>query len=398
MKRFNLSFFNTNSEREVADAVLRVTYTAPQNFIGNLRASRFKITKGAFPLFYLTPDTQLFTQMQKEEIDRNGLTPTAFIWGFLFSDTDRFPCTKDTYLLSDDAPIPCSNFTGNFTPIHIVYKHVYLNQKPSWVPVERQWKLVNQPSPVYSWSDLTQNNASFSIFSYSDSPAYQLTSITSTDKGVFFNLVFKDFSAHRVTTGTCFLSSKAISYIKSTLDEEQGSFTLNSSVVRSINDPWLTDTRDLYVLDGKITFSKQVEGLLSGSRAQLTPFDLSLSVFYDYNLATGTLLLPYTAIILVIDELNFTGDNIVVNNPNLNGVINPSILSIFKTYIVGMDDPSRSDYIVIDDSITQAPLWVNKPNLNTLTVRLFMLTKDNNLIQMKIPSNEGFFLQLTLSN
>lgn len=395
MKRYNLSFYNASSA-DPQEAVLRVTYTQPERMVGELRASRFKISKGAFPLFYLGPDDRRFSTEEKNDIDTLDMTPTGLVWGFMFSGNTIIPCGSDTYLLSlEQGPVPCEEPTTRvYRPIHVNYSHVYINRHPVWVKRGEGWYLRNESVPVFDWKQLINNNsADFRLRSFTSIPSKCYP--TTERNGVKFTIEVIDRDEARVTTPVCFLSTKAFKII-ATDTTSDSSYSFDPTVIRSINDPWLTNTERLFTPSGDVTYSKQLEGIIASNAPRPSIVDLSTSVYYPYSVGSANMLFPYTAILIVIDELNFVGDNIVVNNSDLSGVISPSMLSVFKTYIVGMDGNERSDYVVVDDTITQSPLQINCPSLNTLTIRLLMLTKDNRLVKMKIPRDEGFFLQLTI--
>lgn len=396
MKRINLSFYNNSLDApQNQDAVLRVTYPAPQNLTGKLRASRFKISKGAFPLFFLGPDERIFTTDEKIELDTYGKTPTGVCWGYMNSITNTIPCTNNTYLLSDREPFvqPCVTTRANYSPANINYTHVYLSQSPQWKKVgENKWKLTNEAQPVFEWDDLEKNRSYFELVNYASSPSK--IDLKESKNGLTISLTCIDNSTPRMTsTYVAFASSRFVDIIKTS---NYAPFTLNQRIISVMGDPWLHNTNNFYVMDGEVQFSKQVESIIARNQYSASALDLSVSTYLDYNNSSGYLLYPYTAILVVIDELNFTGESIVVNSDDLNGVITPSILSTFKTYLIGMSDSQRSDFVIVDDKLNQAPLLVTAPSLSTLTVRLFMLTKQNKLFAMKIPSGEGFFIQITI--
>lgn len=395
MKRLNLSFYNdTTSDPVLKDALLRVTFTTPQNLSGNLRTTRFKITKGAFPLFFLGPDDRLFTSEEKGEIDAYEMTPTGLAWGFIMHNTNTLPCGVDTYLLdATSPPRPCVPVGGNITPFHTVYNHVYLTEKPRWKKVGSRWQLVNDELPVFDWNFLTESDSAFYLHRYSDVTCQDC--VKPASHGVEFSLIFKDMDPGDVTTPVHFMSYKLYSTIKNNNDYSS-SFQFKQVILDEISDPWLKLNTAMLVTSGKITYSKQVEGIIASGSLVPESKDLSSTVYYDYELGTGNLLFPYTAIIVTIDELNFLGESIVVNDKDLTGVISPSVLSTFKTYLVSMDGSEKSDFFRVDDTLTQAPLRVEAPAVSTLTVRLFMLTKQNRLFAMKIPAGEGFFIQISV--
>ena len=99
----------------------------------------------------------------------------------------------------------------------------------------------------------------------------------------------------------------------------------------------------------------------------------------------------------MIDEFNNPGERIVVNNTSSSGVVNLSTLSISKLFLLGHTNSERSDFVFVDDSMNQTPLEINLPKQPTLTIRLYFLLKDNTLEALKIPIDENFFLQLTIS-
>lgn len=396
MKRINLSFYNNSLENpQNQDAVLRVTYTTPQNFTGKLRTSRFKISKGAFPLFFLGPDERNFTTDEKIELDTFGRTPTGVCWGYMNAITNTIPCTNDTYLFSDREPFvqPCITTSENYNPANINYTHVYLRQPPQWKKVgENLWKLQNIAQPVFEWNDLKVNTSDFELINFSSIASS--VDLKESKNGLTMSFTCVDNSLPRMlSTYVAFASSRFIDIIKTS---NTSPFTLQTRLISVMGDPWLHRTDEFYVMDGEVQYSKQVESIIARNVYSPCNIDLSVSTYLDYNTSSGILLYPYTAILVVIDELNFPGESIVVNSDDLNGVISPSVLSTFKTYLIGMSDSQRSDFVVVDDKLNQAPLLVTAPSLSTLTVRLFMLTKQNNLFAMKIPSGEGFFIQITI--
>lgn len=403
MKRIDLSFTNHDTTglllQKPVDAVQRVTFTAPQRFQGKLRVPRLKISGGAFPLCEIKASSRPFTAAERATWDGRGFTPTDIIYGYSWSSNlTQVSATPSYYIVPGTTPEvrPVINSTvqQGFNPGHLCACQVLFNEKPIWTQDGANFYLKNPGKLLYHWSDFYLDTR-FRMFTY-DTQTYPFyIFLVEHNNGIEFML--RRSWGVKGTTPSLFFSEAFYTIFYQSPLFITPNFTFIPSVVTTL-DSYYFNVTNTTVFRSPITkqeLNPTIPILMQGGTFANNVFDWSVNDFLDYGSGKNSMLFPFTALFLCIDELNFTSESVVVNAKS-EGVINPSSLSIVKTYLIGVDDNNGGDFVVVDDKISQVPLEVNIPSLTTLTVRIFMLKRDNELVPLQIPMNEGFFLQLSI--
>ena len=105
---------------------------------------------------------------------------------------------------------------------------------------------------------------------------------------------------------------------------------------------------------------------------------------------------PLNNILLCCYDLTFNPEVISVNTKELQGVTNPSMLPILKSFYIGVDGDERSDFVYTSDIRTAFAVQVNNPRTVRMTIKVFALTNTNKVIELELPPETSFNLQLTL--
>ena len=105
---------------------------------------------------------------------------------------------------------------------------------------------------------------------------------------------------------------------------------------------------------------------------------------------------PLNNILLCCYDLTFTPEIISVNTRELQGVTNPSMLPILKSFYIGVEGDERSDFVYTSDIRTAFSVAVNNPRTVRMTIKVFALTNTNKVIELELPPETSFNLQLTL--
>ena len=400
MKRYDLSFQNSTGDGKEIPAVQRVTFTAPQRFVGKMRITRFKLTEGAFPLALIKPSGRPFTAAEKATIDAHGYTPTDIAWGTACASNNQCINIQDNYYM-DPASTPPSficqatisptdPFSGYFT-----FSTIFLREPPKWNVVGGSYYLANDSVFIYHWSDLN-NTDKFLVF-HSQTAAGRGLWVTGSQNEITFHS--KVAPMYKGTAPQLFMSQGFHEIIFGTPLSQIHSFRINSATLASWGNGrnGFDDNYYFQVPHCHIEWNSELQGYFSGGQAPPAGTNWSANADYTikYEFSKGTLLYPFTCLYVIMDELNFNSESVVTNSTASTGVINPSSLSIAKSYLVGISG-DKSDFVVVDDKTSQIPLDINVPLLYTLTIRLALLLSDNSLKIIQLPPHEGFFLQLSI--
>lgn len=393
MNRLNFSFHNPSTTDSV-DAIQRTTFTAPIDLVGKARLTRFKLSEGAFPLCQVPPSQAVYNDSQKQMIDLAQAFPLDLYVAFGLSDssTNQSKAIGSTYFLHSNSPPTAALFDQGptWTPAAL-YIHLYwFNQPARWKKVQNGWLLANPPIFLYNIDDL-----------YS-SPQFHITSnisylgvinVTQIDDTISFNCLLQSGLASSANGST-----PALLLSKTFMDLLREPINNPFHLTRDYNCPGFEyTTQPFYPVPAVYTFSPQVQAIIASNRSVPPGSTLDLSTSVSIHLPEDkSLLFPYTAIILIVDEFNNPGERIVVNNPDSTGVVNLSTLSITKLFIIGQSNYQRSDFVYVNDSLQESPLDISLPRQTHLTLRLFFLLKDNSLVPLPIPPQSNFFAQISL--
>lgn len=406
MKKFNFNVYNDGEQGHLIPCVNRTVNTKPVDLIGDLRVSRVKLSRGAFPLFYLNPSRRTFTLQQKQNIDALQITPTDLAFGtamFPVTGGNAAPSSCDTYCLDSttntvDATTAVNGTT--VTPYCLLYYRLCIPVPPNWkFTPPSSYQLINEPVPIFDWSELLDNYGSY--INYNDQTAYtQHISIEQDDLHLQFQLTLKRQAITRETTPVLFFS-----YIFADLLQDptviSSTFKFSQAVLNQISDPLLPDISDFMVVQADTQYSKQLESIISSNTIlanQASLLDASTTFTIDLSTSGYRMLFPYNNLIITCEDLNVNTESISVNTQDLQGVVVPTQLPILKIFVLGMVGTERSDFVYIDDSLNQYPIKVNLPRNVKMTFRAYFLTKDNHLLPVYLPENENFFIQITLTN
>ena len=392
MNRLNFSFHNPSTTDSV-EAIQRTTFTAPIDLVGKARLTRFKLSEGAFPLCQVPPSQAVYNDSQKQLIDLAQAFPLDLYVAFGMSSGsgNQSKAIGSTYILHANSPPTAALFdqSPTWTPTSFFIHLYWFNQPARWKKVPDGWKIANSPIFLYNIDDL-----------YS-SPQFHITSnisylgvinVTQIDDTISFKCLLQTtLSGGQGSTPALFLSKTFMDLLREPINNP---FHLS----RDCSCPgYEFTTQPLYPLPATYEFSPQVQAIIASNRNTPTGQDLDLSTTVSIHLPEDkSLLFPYTAIILIIDEFNNPGERIVVNNPDSSGVVNLSTLSITKLFIIGQSNYQRSDFVYVNDSLQESPLDISLPRQTQLTLRLFFLLKDNSLVPLPMPPQSNFFAQLSV--
>ena len=403
MKHFDFSFHN-DSETDLAEARQRLTFNAPIDLVGKVRISRFKLTEGAFPFCKIGPSQNIYTTTQKNEIDvmLDGICPTDISFGFVTAESNLVMVKGNSYLFRTDHDVMPASFDQE-AAAHHEYGETYdlqvntvffcFNEPAIWKQVGvGLWKATNEPKIIYSLNDLYKSDR---FTTYETISPKVRTFFEQKDDGIEFKIEGTATHDSAITTPFLFLSEGFMDILKLKKEEDWFSFS-SDTIGRHEHMGYLMGTDyKAYPINGDYKFNPWIKGIIErdGSINNYS-VDITTSIKVPFLIDMQDYF-PYTALIIVIDELNNPVESIVVNNPG-KGVVSLSNLSISKLYLVGQTNHTKSDFIVVDDLLSQTPLEVNMPRLTSLTIRLFYLMKDNSLEAVQIPPNENFFIQLSV--
>lgn len=92
--KYNFTVVNSSSSNIKAES--NVSYVAPQDFVGEGRISRFRLSSTTFPLTFIQPSDKLYSSSQKDAISSEGITPTDIGFGFYipYTDTSQMKYTE----------------------------------------------------------------------------------------------------------------------------------------------------------------------------------------------------------------------------------------------------------------------------------------------------------------
>lgn len=408
------SFTGTLTNNKEKPAIIKQTFVRPIDFVGRLRVPRLKLTSGVLPLLIIKPSSRSYTAVEQAKITSLGLTPTDMIYGLLWykgNSTDpsvTVPGNGNVYSFSvDDTNTTRINpWLANAYPSStqrvnansILYAHLFINERPIWEQnTGSTWRLKNNPRILHDWSELTTNSENFMLYVHgTDDFRYSLGVISFSDNSLrFHDDVVVEATEQFYTTPVFFCSDYLARFI-SPLDT-QNNFRFTQDILNSIGDDSIDMRVYFYTPTSDYTFSPQLQSFINSSSVPpgIVTLDYSITVTLPFNRLRDQLN-PYQSLLITSDELNYDGESITVNTVDVNGVISPSSLSILKSYVIGTDENGRSDFIFYDDHLSQTPAIINNPRLSQLSLRFFILTKDNQIIPLTVPAGQAIFVQLAI--
>lgn len=398
MKRVDFSFHNDSGEQR--DAVQRVTFTCPVDLVGKARISRFKVSQGVFPLCVIPPSPYTYNDAQKHDIDVYGHTPLDLYYavGRTATDVTYAPVIPGAFKIAGKSEqnikvtTPVAN--GLFNCDAFIMHYYFSFEKPQWKKIAGGWKLTNKPMFLYSFNDLNDPAKIDRQVVTKEPPVFMhnpMVELRQEGETIRIDMICIESLANEwnfQTTPYLLLSRTLMKLFGYPL---QHYITITSPAYFA-----LAGDTEFYYAYFDYHYNQQLESFIAKGTNN-GAFTYDFSCYCVFNLPKDmSQIFPYTAIVVVIDEFNNPGEQIVINAPYSSGVINMSTLSISKLFVVGHTNTERSDFVFVDDSLNQVPLEINLPRQSSLTIRLLFLLKDNSLEPIHIPSSENFFLQLTI--
>ena len=423
MKRYNFLKYQP-PEEGTAPAVSRTTTTKPVDYVGELRVTRFKLSRGTLPIGFIEPSKRGFTSEQIATLTPNRI-PTD-IEMFVYCDRNMKPNTVEpnngeAYIISGNAvsgffrqaPNSGSRKIDIDNTFWSVYSFVAIAGEPIWQKKsDGKFYLQNESVPFYSWSDfhnksLWINNRAATATEI-NTPIYNVRLIESADGKPKFYIRMNAFNLVATTVTTMNPTICFNNYARQF-------FGMNISSMPSVNfdmpqlSPGVSTSWGGYNAGDNLTFyvppmsydwNSQMKLMIQN---QYTNYgDTIFNMDCTYTPIVQTLpenYFPLSHIIITADELNFQGESICVDTTKKQGVIDPSNLTILKSFYIGLSDSflvSTSDFIYINDSRDNDPVIVNSPRLVSLTIRVWLITKEGNLTPLMLNPGSSFSLQLSL--
>lgn len=435
IKKFN---FTKVQHEEQGPAISRTTSVAPNDFVGELRVTKFKLTKESFPSNYISPSKHKFNREEMESIPPN-MIPTDYCI-ILLADTqmaDAEPIREisnsvhngEKYLLNTyindkpsfgNAKVDCkilypfinhrdeSSFPEGGDYLAIYIKRYCIPGTCNW---ERQddnnYILKNEDYIIYSINDIN-NLPSISVFAHqSSAPIYSENAYINIFKNISSTVTF-DFAINcksrleptfgsTYTTPTILLSKEYGDLLGINDVIYKGSIPTHSVYIQAA----INNNYDFIVPSLEFKWGPYVSGLLSQIPFEYKYNNINFSIDGSAIATVNTIsspkaVFPLSHILLTCDELNFEGEEINVNTTQQQGVINPSSLRILKSFFIGITDDTTSDFIYVEDNLDNMPVIVNSPRLCSLTFRLWIMTNNGTITPLILKQGNLFSLQLTL--
>lgn len=395
MKRIDFSYHNSSEDTPV-DAIQRSTFTAPIDLVGKLRLTRFKLSQGAFPLCQIPPAWDAFTTDERRQIDTDGYYPLDLYFAFACVNGNNKGAKSlgSSYLFSTSSGPTALAMRSDPTckAILVFIQQFWVKGEAKWKKGEEdKWTLHNDPIFLYDFNDL-YNSRHFRVTSNTASTNMHVSQVNNA-------LKFEMHLQTSVTQGTTSILSNPFLAVSETF---MHILKLKITDIFSFeNHPWVFGCpagAHFHPVPVEYNMSPQLQSYLASRSAMSSGVDYDFSVSATVNFPEDiSHLYPYTAIVLIIDELNNPGQRIVVNNLDSTGVVNLSTLSITKLFLIGQSNYERSDFVFVNDSQQESPLEVNLPNQHSLTLRLFFLLKDNTLVAIPLPPKQNFFAEISVT-
>lgn len=422
MNRVN--FLKHQPENEsAAIAASRTTFYSPIDFVGEVRVTRFRLSRETLPILLLKPSSKPFTRRQKDNI-RSGRTPTDIAF-LVFSCVDL----RDTQTVINNGctyEVTNGSITGIRSPFSEYVRYwelpltrsqvlwativrIFIPEAPRWEQKgDDEFVLANQPLPIYSWNDL-HNKTIFSTTSYVDRnlqvPTFYLHLIDKDDgKPAFFVKMFSqessDLSDHGYTSPTIGFTVEAMNIFG--LNSGQNPVCRVTTLREFCPEGYdVNEVIHFYVPQMRYEWNPKFQLCISNLGSAPLSQNIDFTCTFDPILQIiPKSFFPVSHILITANELSFEGEKINVNTKAQQGVVSPSNLQVLKSFFVGLSSSnfvSSSDFIYVDDSLNTAPKIVNSPRLCSLTIQLFYLTTDGYLYPLVLSPGTSFAIQLSIA-
>lgn len=423
MKRFNFLKYQA-PEEGAAFAVSRTTTTKPVDYVGELRVSKFKLSRGTLPIMYLEPSKRAFSRDDKNTIP-DHLTPTDLTFVIFCTkhlrEGSQIPNNGTSYCLVNNNitafysryPLESSPRTwrlgedGNQI-FWAVLVTIMMPTRPQWVERNGFFYLTNEATPVFSWDDIFNRTHVIEEHIYSprdiDNIGFKFELTDKNGEISFLLTMIGNLinTSDNVSSVTFSMNATALNFFGMNFNPDA---RCEIAVPRGVNFPGYAEGYIIttYSPDSTFIWNGHMEQIIKNYPQRITEstpiFDMS-AIITPNKQDIPRDFFPVSHLLISCDELNFTGESISVNTPAQQGVIDPSTLSILKGFFIGINDGrdvENSDFIFLDDSLTNTPVIVDSPRLVSLTIRLWVITNKGILYPLTMPGGTSFSIQLTLS-
>ena len=378
MKKFN---FATPTSESTQEAVIEINNTAPMDFVGELAVSKLKIPMNIFPLTNVPAMRRTFTGEQKTVIDNIGKTPTEYyyilvVYNAVNEDVADAaqgnsqmlmqwynPASK-TMLWKVKTPFPHQHLNATMLfglgpmyqiPIAFIKIQSYwFNEPPMWEQLGNdEYKLKNKDKPLYSWNgDKDIVPIPYEINHRVLDEEYDVSCFidirNDSDELIFDSRVFMPVLSGTASEGLHYttpvlLLSDWLSSTAglSTSDPNTATFHYNSEGYplpdahplkfwKSYIEPVFT------IFPAETTYTKSFEPVFStGLNTGSSPKGFDMSAVYKFvGFKQTDLIFPATQLAVQCLDLNYEGEVIAVNTPNISGTIVPSNMYFLKTFLI----------------------------------------------------------------
>ena len=424
MKRHNFLKYQA-PEEGTGPAVSRTTTTKPVDYVGELRVTRFKLSRGTLPIGFIEPSKRGFTAEQVASLSTTRIPTDIEI--FVCCDreitpTTVYPNNGEGYVIAGNAISGFFRQASNSGSTNIDIEHtlwcyftvVNIPGTPIWQKKEDgKYYLQNENIPFYSWSDFHNkivmlNNRSSSS-SEINTPIYNIRLIESNDGKPKFYIRMN--CTNLVTTSVATMNPVVCfnAYARQFFGLNVGSMPSVNFNMPSISGTHPTWGWDGYSAGDNLTFfvppmsyewNSQMKLMLQSPGTNYGNTIFNMDCVYSPIIQTlPENYFPLSHLLITADELNFKGESICVDTPIKQGVVDPSNLTILKSFYIGLTDSflvSTSDFIYINDNMNNEPVIVDSPRLATLTLRVWLVTKEGNLTPLILNPGASFSIQLSV--
>ena len=430
MKRINFLKYQQESEGSTP-AISRTTTTKPLDYVGELRVTRFKLSRGTLPIGFIEPSKRGFTEDEVHTVDTGKIPTDIEIFVYCHRDvTDQTqaPHNGEAYVIRGNA------ITGFYKQIknsaehvvHIgleddvlfaVYSTVTIAGQCKWERrADMKYYLVNEKIPFYSWSDFhskvgfTNKIIATRTEVEPTTRIYDLRLLEESDGKPSFSMRLNFLNLVTTTVTTCNPVFAFNSTARKFFGLDVGNMPSTRFFFPSISTAYPTgswfghavdETWIGYVPQMKYDWNAQMKLMLQSPGTSFGNQIFNMDCIYRPIVQTlPSDYFPLSQLLITVDELNFAGEKICVDTPNIQGVIDPSSLTILKTFYIGLSDSflvSTSDFIYINDNMNNEPVIVDSPRLNSLTIRIWLMTNDGKLTPLMMNPGTSFSIQFSLA-
>lgn len=420
MNRLNFLKYQSPTEG-TAPAVSRTVSVSPIDIVGELRVTKFRLSRETLPIMMLYPSQRPFTQEEVNAVPINVTPSDIEVFSFSckdYQEGDVIPhngvsyCLRNTAVTSFYKNLPSSyrDWNIDFKKLLVIHHiNFALQQPPIWEERSGSFYLKNEPVPIYSWDDLHDKTNTYVTSFYG---GREITSLqysfrvvdTESSKPDFhlrlnFYIDLPVVNDYNLSTPTLAFSTAALNF-----------FGLNSSSLPLVSLQCPQEFLPLGRIEGSYILGyvppmdykwnqqllSQISNWNTSIRIPLVDFDC---YFHPLIQTLPEDFFPAAHILITTDELNFAGEKININTLAQQGVISPSSLTILKSFFIGINSSSSvasSDFIYLDDSLNNSPVIVNNPRQATLTIRLWFVTSSGYISPIMLNPGSGFSIQFSI--